>query len=146
MIPWTLKAMRTHREKVLYLLVGGWNTVFQYVSFALLYYLLHGILFSSLILFISYALSSVNGFLGYRFIVFRSKGRPLVEYLKFQLVYAPLLAVNLVVLPLTLAYTPLSAYVVQALFAVFSVVAGYLGNKYFTFRKPRSALDRMERP
>jgi putative flippase GtrA len=127
--------VRAHREKVLYLLVGGWNTLFQYVTFSLLYYLLSGWLFSSLILLISYVLSSVNGFLGFRYIVFRSKGHPLAEYLRFQLVYTPLLALNMIVLPVALALTPLNAYVVQALFAVFSVIAGYLGNKYFTFRK-----------
>ena len=70
------EAIRAHREQMLYLVVGAWNTLFQYVSFSVLYYLLHDHLFSSLILLLSYALSSVNGFLGYRYIVFRSKGRP----------------------------------------------------------------------
>jgi putative flippase GtrA len=132
-----LRAMRAHREKLLYLVVGGWNTLFQYVSFSLLYYLLSGWLFSSAILFISYGLSSINGFLGYRYVVFQSRGHPLAEYARFQLVYMPLLVVNLVALPLLLEYTPLNAYVVQAGFAVFSVVVGYLGNKYFAFRKDK---------
>lgn len=136
-----LKAMRAHREKLLYLVVGGWNTLFTYVSFSALYYLLHGQLFSSVILFLSYALSSINGFLGFRYVVFKSKGHPVVEYLKFQLVWIPLLAINLVALPLMLAYTSLNAYVVQALFAVSFLVIGYLGNKYFTFRKPGSTVE-----
>lgn len=138
--------MRAHREKLLYLVVGGWNTLFTYVSFSALYYLLHGQLFSSVILFLSYALSSINGFLGFRYVVFKSKGHPVVEYLKFQLVWIPLLAINLVALPLMLAYTSLNAYVVQALFAVSFLVIGYLGNKYFTFRKPGSTPDSMDRP
>lgn len=134
-----LRAMRVHREKLLYLVVGGWNTLFQYVSFSLLYYLLSGWLFSSVILFLSYVLSSINGFLGFRYIVFQSRGHPLAEYARFQLVYLPLLVVNMVALPILLAYTPLNAYVVQAGFAVFSVVMGYLGNKYFAFRRPADA-------
>jgi len=145
MVDWALKAMRAHREKLLYLVVGGWNTLFQYASFALLYYLLSGLLFSSVILFVSYVLSSINGFLGFRLIVFKSKGHPVVEYLKFQLVYVPLLAINMILLPLMLAYTPLNAYVVQALFAVVSVVMGYFGNKYFTFRETGRAPDTMDR-
>ena len=48
---------------------------------------------------------------------------------------------NMVALPLFLAYTDLNAYVVQAGFAVFAVVAGYLGNKYFTFRKRGDGTD-----
>jgi len=145
MVDGALKALRAHREKLLYLVVGGWNSLFQYASFSLLYYLLHGVLFSSVILFLSYVLSSINGFLGFRLIVFRSKGHPVVEYLKFQLVYVPLLAINMILLPLMLAYTPLNAYVVQALFAVLSVVLGYFGNKYFTFRGTGRAPDTMDR-
>lgn len=141
-----LKAMRAHREKLLYVVVGGWNTLFQYVSFSVLYYLLHGQLFSSVILFLSYALASINGFLGFRYVVFKSKGHPVVEYFRFQLVYVPLLAINMVVLPLMLAYTSLNAYVVQALFAAMSVVIGYVGNKYFTFRRPNSTPDSIDRP
>jgi len=74
MLESALKAMRAHREKLLYLVVGGWNTLFQYVSFSVLYYLLHAQLFSSVILFLSYALSSINGFLGFRYVVFKSNG------------------------------------------------------------------------
>lgn len=124
-----------HREKVLYLLVGGWNTLFQWVTFSLLYYFLSDVVFSSWILVITKLFSSVNGFLCYRYIVFGSRGHPVKEFLRFQLVYLPLFLVNLVVLPLALAYTSLNAYVIQALFAVFSVVAGFLGNKYYAFRK-----------
>ena len=137
MLDLLLRTMRAHREKLLYLVVGGWNTLFQYLSFSLLYYLLSGWLFSSLILFISYVLSSINGFLGFRYIVFQSRGHPLAEYARFQLVYLPLLVVNMVALPILLAYTPLNAYAVQAGFAVFSVIMGYLGNKHFAFRKQR---------
>ncbi len=146
MLESAVKVTRAHREKLLYLVVGGWNTLFAYVSFSVLYYLLHGHLFSSEILCLSYALSSINGFCGFRYIVFRSKGHPVVEYFKFQLVWVPLLAINLVVLPLMLAYTSLNAYAVQALFAVSFVVIGYFGNKYFTFRRPVSTPDSMDKP
>ena len=138
------RVVRVHREKVLYLVVGGWNTLFQFVSFSLLYYLLQDYLHPSVILFLSYALGSINGFLGFRYIVFRTQGHPLVQYLRFQVVYMPLLLVNMVLLPLALAYTSLNAYVVQALFAVFSVVAGFIGNKYFTFRPKNDTTDSID--
>jgi putative flippase GtrA len=86
------------------------------------------------ILLLSYLISSVNGFLGFRHVVFRSSGHPIVEYAKFQIVYGPILALNLVVLPLALKFTPVNAYVIQALFGVFAIIISYLGNKYFTFR------------
>jgi len=125
-----------HRDKVMYLVVGAWNTLFAYGCFSLLYYLLHQHLPSWGILAIAYIVTSTIGFFTMRHLVFAPVKRPVVEYLRYQLVYLPLLAVNLVVLPLALRYSTLNAYVVQALFAGFAVVASYLGNKYFTFRKP----------
>ena len=122
------------REKVLYLVVGAWNTLFAYGAFSACWYLLHDHLHPDVILLIAYLIGSVNGFIGFRLVVFKSKGHVLKEYLKYQVVYGSLLLANMVVLPLGLAYSSLSAYMVQALFAVFAVIAGYLGSKYFAFR------------
>lgn len=141
-----LRAARVHQEKLLYLVVGAWNTLFQYACFSVLYYTLHEWVFSSFILFASYVISSINGFIGFRYVVFKSRGHPLLEYLRFQLVYLPLLVVNMVALPLLIAHTPLNAYVVQAFFAAFSVVAGYLGNKYFAFRRRPGAAGEAKDP
>lgn len=133
---WTARHWPRHREKVMYLIVGGWNTFFSYACFSLLYYLLHERIAPSAIVALAYAVASVNGYLAFRYLVFAPVRHPLTEYLRYQAVYLPILAINLVVLPLALGLTELSAYVIQALFAVFAVVAAYLGNKYFAFRKP----------
>jgi len=124
-----------HRDKVLYLVVGFWNTVFSYGVFALCWWLLSDDLHPDVILVISYGIASINGFIGFRYIVFKPTAHPLGEYVRYQMVYAPLLLLNLIVLPLCLEHTSLNAYVIQALFGVFCVVAGYVGNKYFAFRK-----------
>jgi putative flippase GtrA len=126
---------RDHREKILYLVVGGWNTLFQYAVFSACWYLLHQHVHPDVVLLIAYLIGSVNGFIGFRYVVFRSQGKPLREYVKYQLVYGPILLTNMLVLPLALKYSSLNAYVVQALFAVFAVVMGYLGSKYFAFRR-----------
>ena len=126
--------LTAHREKLLYLVVGGWNTLFQYGVFSLCWYLLSPHLGPIPILLISYLIASANGFLGFRYIVFKPKRHPLLEYLKFQVVYLPLLVLNMVGLPLLLKHTHLSAYAIQALFGIFVIIVAYLGNKYFTFR------------
>lgn len=117
------------------MVVGVWNTLFAYGCFSLCYYLLHDYVYPSIIILIAYLVASVNGFVGFRYVVFRSQGHPLKEYVKYQLVYAPLLALNMLVLSLALKYSSLNAYAIQALFAVFAIVAGYLGSKYFAFRR-----------
>ncbi len=119
----------------MYLVVGGWNTLFTYLTFSLLYYLLHTSVYPSLILALSYVISSINGFISFRYLVFKPVRHPVHEYLRYQAVYLPILAINMLVLPLALRYSSLNAYVIQALFAVFAVVTSYLGNKYFTFRR-----------
>ena len=81
-------------------------------------------------------ISSLNGFLTFRYLVFAPVTHPVIEYLRYQAVYLPILALNLVVLPLALKYSDLNAYAIQALFAIFAVIASYLGNKHFTFRRP----------
>jgi putative flippase GtrA len=136
-----LRLWRAHRQKILYLIVGGWNTLVQYGVFSLCWYLLHDRLHPVLVLLISFVIASINGFLTFRHFVFGSARRPLSEYLRYQVVYGPLFGLNLLVLPLVLSLTDLNAYVIQALFSVFAVVAGYLGNKYFTFRPGRSAAE-----
>ena len=138
-----VQLLRKHHEAVLYLIVGAWNTLFQYAVFAVCWYFLSPHLQPDLVLLIAYLIASVNGFLGFRYIVFKPASHPLVEYLKFQLVYLPLLALNMVVLPLLLRHTQLSAYVIQALFAGFTIVAAYFGNKYSTFRRVRDPIRRV---
>jgi putative flippase GtrA len=119
----------------MYLVIGAWNSLFSYGCFSLAYYLLHKHLPSPVIVAIAYVAASIMGFMTMRYLVFEPVAHPLVEYLRYQIVYVPILMVNLVVLPLALRYSDLNAYTTQALFAVFAVMAGYLGNKYFTFRK-----------
>jgi putative flippase GtrA len=126
---------RRYRQQILYLVVGGWNTVVSYGCFSLFYYLLHDQVYPSVILLLAYLVASINGFIGFRYLVFQSRGHPLKEYVKYQLVYGPLLALNMLVLPLALKYSSLNAYAIQAMFAVFAVVAGYVGSKYFAFRR-----------
>jgi len=120
----------------MYLVVGAWNTLFAYGCFSLLYYLLHERLAPSVILAIAYVMSSLNGFLTFRYLVFAPVTHLVIEYLRYQAVYLPILALNLVVLPLALKYSDLNAYAIQALFAIFAIIAAYLGNKYFAFRQP----------
>jgi len=122
----------------MYLVVGGWNSFFSYASFAVLYFLLNERTGPSEILAIAYVIASVNGYLTFRHFVFVPVRHPIVEYVRYQAVYLPILAANMVALPVALRYTSLNAYAIQALFAVFAVVASYLGNKYFAFRKPKT--------
>ncbi len=121
------------REQLLYLVVGGWNTLFGYAVWALMQYLLGDYLNYLVIVVLSWPIAVLNAYVGYRYIVFRSRGPVLRELPRFSLVYVATLVVNLALLPVALRVLPFSIYVVQALFTVVVVVCSYLGHKYFSF-------------
>jgi putative flippase GtrA len=122
------------REQLLYLVFGGWNTVFGYGVWALLQYLLDGYLPYPVVVVLAWPIAVLNAYLGYRYVVFRSRGPVLRELPRFSLVYLVTLVVNLALLPVALAVLPFNIYVIQAFFAVVVVVCSYLGHKYYSFR------------
>ena len=130
--------LAAHREQVLYLVVGGWNTVAGYGAFAILYYFYGAVLSDPVILVGSYVFAIANAYVGYRYVAFRSHEPILREFPRFSLVYLATLAVNLVVFPVALGLLPLGAYAVQALFMVGVIIASYLAHRHFSFRRPVS--------
>jgi putative flippase GtrA len=127
------------REQILYVVVGGWNTLFGYGIFALAYHLLHDVAGvpkipgSMAALIVGNIIGVANNYVLYRTIVFRSHGPIWRELPRFMLVYLVALAVNLVALPLALRELPFSVYAVQAVFTAAVVVTSYLANKHFSF-------------
>jgi len=129
------------REQVLYLIVGAWNTLFGYLVWALLQYLLHDYVYYLAILIIAWFPAVLNAFFCYRWFVFRSKGSIVRELPRFSLVYVVTLCISLVGLPILLQVLPFSIYVTQALFTAAMVIASYLGHKYFSFGGGRTRSD-----
>jgi putative flippase GtrA len=125
------------REQLLYLAVGGWNTIFGYGVWALMQFLLGTYLHYLVVVVLSWPIAVLNAYLGYRFIVFRSRGSVLRELPRFSLVYLVTLVVNLALLPIALRVLPFNIYGIQALFTAAVVVSSYLGHKYFSFRGGR---------
>jgi len=124
-----------HRQKLLYLVVGGWNTLFGYGSFAALYYLLRDRLSYAPIFIASYALAMLNAYWGYKLVVFKSPGRFHQEFPRFAIVYVIALGVNLVVFPWLTKTLGLNPYLSQAVFTVALVICTYIVNKRFSFRQ-----------
>lgn len=125
------------REQLLYLVIGGWNTVFGYGVWALLQALLGDRLHYLLVVLIAWPIAVLNAYLGYRLVVFRSTGSMLRELPRFSLVYLVTLAVNLVLLPIALTVLPFNIYVVQALLTVVVVVSSYVSHRYYSFAGSR---------
>ncbi|MDR3636540.1 MAG: GtrA family protein, partial [Isosphaeraceae bacterium] len=92
---------------------------------------------------LSWPFAVLNAYIGYRYIVFRSRGPVIKEFPRFSLVYLATLLVNLALLPIALQVLPFNIYVIQAFFAVAVVVSSYLAHKHYSFRggRRRDAAD-----
>ena len=130
---------RRHREQVLYLAVGAWNTLFGYAWWALLEFLLHDYLHYIAILVISWPLAVLNAYVCYRRIVFRSKDSVWRELPRFSLVYLATMVAGLVALPFLLHTLPFNIYVIQAGYTVVVVILSYLSHKFFSFKGPEQS-------
>lgn len=123
-----------HREMINYLLVGGWNTVFGYLAFLALYYLLSARMHYMILLVISGILSITNAYVGYKVFVFRTKGNYLKEYLRFYIVYGGAMALNFVLLPVAVEIFRLSPPIAQGGLTFINVIFSYFGHKNFSFK------------
>jgi putative flippase GtrA len=124
---------------VLYVAVGGWNTLFGYGVFAILYFLAGDVLGFAVIIVASYLLAILNAYVGYRYVAFRSHASIVRELPRFSAVYLATMVVNLAFFPIALQVLPLSPYLVQALFMLGVVVVSYLGHRHFSFALSRRA-------
>lgn len=123
-----------HKQKIVYLLTGGWNTLFGYVSFVVLYRLLSQTFNYSLILTFSYILSITNSYVGYKLFVFKTKGNIVREYFRFYLVYGGAFIVNLILFPVLTGVLMVNAYLAQGIIVFMTVVSSYVFHNKFTFK------------
>ena len=130
-------------ELVRYLMVGTWNTVFGYCSFALFVALLdplipHGYIVAMVV---SSLVNITISFLGYKLFVFRTKGRYLREWLRCLAVYSGGIAFGAITLPVVVEALRHGAglhrsapYIGGAVLTAFGVVYNFFGHKKVSFR------------
>lgn len=125
-----------------YLLVGGWNTLFGYGVYSALTYWLTGVVAHPYMyaLVIGNIICITVAYVGYKFVVFKTKGNYLREYLRFYVVYGIAIGANAILLPLAVAgfmrvvppvYAP---YAGQAVLIPVIICCSYLGHRFFSFR------------
>lgn len=133
-----------------YLLVGIWNTVFGYGTYALLTALLmpklrFGYIYAAVL---SNLISITVAFFGYKIFVFKTKGNYLVEWFRCILIYGAGMLPGLVLLPLVVeglhhgfGLERSAPYLGGALVMGLTVIASFFGHRYFTFRNPRNPVE-----
>lgn len=131
-----------------YLLVGLWNTVFGYGTFALFTAVLNPIVSHSYIWasLLSSLLNITVAYLGYKWFVFRTKGNYLREWIRCVGVYSGGIAFTLVALPVLVViirrethFLGEAPYIAGAVLMVVVVLYSYIAHKNFSFRSQPGA-------
>ncbi len=132
-----------------YLVVGGFNTLLGYAVFAVLFYLATRqfapgadrhklpIWAHFSVLTIANIICITMAYLGYKFLVFRTRGNYRQEYLRTYAVYAVPTALGFGLYALMVNVGHLNPYAAQALIMMITIVISYLGHKHVTFRQPK---------
>jgi len=120
-------------EKVRFLLVGGFNTVFAYGVYAFLLEIMR--LPYLLALGIQYFITINVSVATMRYYVFRSKGDIIKEFAKAWSVYIMLFFANTVGLSFLVEICQINELWAQGIYLTFSTVLTYILHKYFSFKK-----------
>lgn len=130
----------------LYLITGVWNTVFGYAVYAIFVWLFSEKFPYSYMLaaVISNIFSVTQSFLTYKYIVFRTQGNFLKEYIKCWGVYGTASLISLALLPIPViicehllptSYKYLAPYIGGLILLGVTVIISFLGHKNITFKQ-----------
>lgn len=120
-------------QKLRFLLVGGFNTIFSYLLFAIM---VAGIKISyQLALIIGYIVSTNVSIFTQKYYVFRSLGNLRAEYIKAWSVYLLVLLINYVAMYIMVDVCLIDELVAQALYVFFIAIFLYAAHSYFSFSR-----------
>lgn len=122
------------RQPLRFLVVGAFNTGSGYLSFVLLYYFFSPYVHYTVIQAVCVVVNITCSYLCYKFIVFRTRGNYLREYLRFYAIYAVPLGLGFAFFAFAIEILRMNAYLAQALIVGFMIMTSYFGHKYFSFR------------
>lgn len=140
---WAEKIWFRFPQKIRFLLVGGFNTVFAYLVLNLLNVFFNVIFqetFSKVVianfaLIVQYILTINVSFITMRYYVFQSRGNWYKEWLKAWSVYIMLYLINAPVLSFMIGFLGWSTWLSQGVYLIFSTIITFLLHKYYSFRK-----------
>ena len=152
-VSWSARAGRLlpRHQMLRYLLIGVWNTVFGYACYAA-FVALYSRVLPARYLPLTVDLASVSGtpfgitmsFFCYKFLVFRTTGNHLIEWLRCFAVYGSATIPGLFVLPVLTRFlqgvAPLhqfAPYLAGALVMGGTTIYTYFAHKNFSFSRPR---------
>ncbi len=125
-------------EKVRFVIAGICNMGIRYLIFVLL-----GLAFTvnryQIILLATWLSSSVIAFLSYKYLVFRTEGNHIKEFVKSLLIWCLSYVLNALLLGFLVGRLQWNVYAAQGLVIILIVVINYLLFKHFAFKKQKES-------
>jgi putative flippase GtrA len=143
-----------HEEKLRFLVVGGWNTVFGMAALWVLERLIpYGpgsvmgvaiglVAAKQVVLATAWIVGVTHNLFTFKLLVFRTKGDWLREYARMYVTYAGMFVIQSVAVQLLSAWLGWSLFLANLPTLAIVTVVSYLGHKHFTFRGPEDVLER----
>lgn len=130
------KWLNQHQIKLRFLFAGGVNTLFGLAAFPALYYFFKDYhLHYLFILVLTQIISVFFSYMTSKFLVFKTKGNYLSEFLKFSTFYSLYFVLNLIILPLAVEVLDISPVTSQTTFAILIIISSYFWHSQITFLK-----------
>lgn len=120
-------------QKIKYLLVGSYNTLFGYLTFVLIFYNFSDVASHSLLLGITHFIAVTHNFFTYKRWVFNVKENLLKNYFKFHQICLLLYIINLILFLCFTKMMNVNLYFAQGLILIIIIILGYFMNKNYSF-------------
>ena len=118
-------------QKLRFLLVGGFNTLFCYGLFVLMV-ALNGISYKAALVVV-YIISTNVSIFTQRYYVFHSFGNFKTEYIKAWGVYISVMLINYVAMYLMVDVWAINESIAQAIYTILITIFTYVAHRYFSF-------------
>lgn len=120
-----------------FVVVGIWNTLAGYLLFVIVYRLFSTVLPYPVLAVFTHVAAISQAFLCQRYLVYRSEGHWLREFMRFHVAHLGLFALSLACLTALVEWGGLHPLLAQAAVTTAAVIASYFVHTFFTFRKAR---------
>lgn len=130
-------------QRLRFVLVGTWNTIFGYLAFVFLDHIINIFLSPRYMAYITAAVLSnilaiTNAYFFHKHITFRSETRGVhgvYEYFRFSTTYLVTFVFSLILLPILVELFYLAPQLAAALILIVCTIASYLSHARFSFRR-----------
>jgi putative flippase GtrA len=134
-----------HEEKLRFLVVGGWNTLFSLVSLWLLdHYVPYdpsSLIQKEAVLALNWVICVTHNFFTFKLLVFRTKGNWLREYLRMYVTYSATFLIQSGMILALSTWFGWSLFWANVPTLIIVTIMSYLGHKFFTFRTQEEAVE-----